>query len=97
LDIRTSEVGLEIIRVKILRTVTGDGWYASVTVRVTEEGGKAVRGWVHVRPCGTRLVIDDWDSNEASDIGPFGQAVQTESSAILDAVNARIPADNRMR
>ena len=97
MDTRTSEAGLEVIGVKISRTVTGDGWYASVTVRVTEGNGKAARGWVHVSPRGTGLAIDDWDSSDAVDIGLFDQVVQTESPAILDAVNAKIPSDNRMR
>jgi hypothetical protein len=97
LHIRTREAGFEITGIKILKTVTGDGWYASVTVRVTEEGGKAARGWVDVRPRGTRLVVDDWDSSEASDIGLFSEVIQIEGPAILDAVTARIPGHNRMR
>lgn len=97
LNIRTYEAGLEIIGVQVLKTVTGDGWYASVTVRVTEGDGKAARGWVHVCPRGTKLVIDDWDSNEATDIGIFGEVVQAESPAILDAVTAKMSADRRMR
>jgi len=80
-----------------LRTVAGDGWYASVTVRIAEDDDRVARGWVHVRPRGTRLVVDDWDSSEASDIGRFGEVIQAESDAIVEAVNAKVPADHRLR
>jgi len=97
LDNRTTDATLEIIGVKVLRTVAGDGWYASVTVRVAQADDRVARGWVHVRPRGTRLVVDDWDSSDASDIGRFGEVIQTEADAIVEAVNAKLAVDRRLR
>jgi hypothetical protein len=92
-DVRTSEDQLEIGSVKILKNFTGDGWYASVVLSVAAADGSRARGWVHVHPRGSKWVVDDWDS-EPADSNLFESVIHAESATILDAVRAKMAAEN---
>jgi len=95
--VTSNELELAIGSVRIRKSETRGGWYASVNVVVTEHGGRKAHGCVHVHPRGNKLAIDDWDTVDAEDSTHFGLAIETQRTAIVEAVRVVVATETASR